>query len=218
MLKKVLAILAVLVVALVAVIATRPSESHVERSLVVPATPGVVYGYISDLTHFSSFSPWLKYEPSAKVTVDGAKAGVGAHYAWVGKEMGSGEMTIASVTENERVALDLHFVAPFESKAKVIWSLAAEGSDKTKVTWAMDGHNDFMGKAFSLVVDMDEMLGKDFSAGLEALSPLVGAAQKADDEAALQAAKAAAAAVAEATAPPTSAPSRAPSEAAPATP
>jgi hypothetical protein len=206
MLKKIIAVFAVLVVALVAVIATRPSESHVERSLVVPATPTVVYGYISDLTHFSSFSPWLKYEPSAKVTVDGAATGVGAHYAWVGKEMGSGEMTIASVKENERVELDLHFVAPFDSKAKVIWSLAAEGSDKTKVTWAMDSHNDFMGKAFSLVVDMEEMLGKDFSAGLEALSPLVGTAQKAADEAALQAAKAAAAAVEAADAAPTGEP------------
>jgi hypothetical protein len=214
MLKKILVVLAVLVAVLVAVIATRPSESHVERALVVPATPAIVFGYINDLTHFSSFSPWLKYEPSAKVTVDGAPTGVGAHYAWEGKEMGSGEMTIASVKENERVELDLHFVAPFDSKAKVIWSLAAEGSDKTKVTWAMDGHNDFMGKAFSLVVDMDEMLGNDFSAGLEALSPLVGTAQKAADEAALQAAKAAAAAVEAAAAAPTGEPA----PAAPATP
>lgn len=216
MLKKILATFAVLAVALIAVIATRPSTSHVERSLVVPATPAVVYGVVTDLKTFSSFSPWFKIEPTAKVTVDGGNAGVGvgAHYAWVGEQVGSGEMTIASVTENERVELDLHFMTPFESNAKVMWILAPEGSDQAKVTWAMDSTNDFMGKAFGLVVDMDEMLGRDFSAGLEALSPLVGAAQKTADEAALQAAKAAAAAVEAAAA----ASAGAAGEAAPATP
>lgn len=213
MLKKILAAVAVVVVALVGFIATRPSASHVERALVVPATPAVVYAYVNDLKNFSSFSPWQKYEPTAKVTVDGAATGVGAHYAWVGEEVGSGEMTIGGVKENERVEIDLHFLKPFDSKAKVSWILAPEGSDKTKVTWAMDSTNNFMGKAFGLVVDMDEMLGKDFSAGLEALSPLVGAAQKAADEAALQAAKAAAAAVEAAAAPTATA-----GEAAPATP
>jgi ribosome-associated toxin RatA of RatAB toxin-antitoxin module len=195
--KKILLVLAIAAIALVGFIATRPSASHVERSLVVPATPAVVYGYIHDLKHFSSFSPWLKVEPTAKVTVDGGNAGVGvgARYAWVGREVGAGEMTIASVKENERIELDLHFMTPFESQAKVIWSLVPEGSDQTKVTWAMDSTNTFMGKAFGLVVDMDEMLGRDFSAGLEALAPLVGAAQKAADEVALQAAKAAAAAL-----------------------
>lgn len=214
MLKKILLGLAVVLVALVGFIATRPSASHVERSLVVPATPAVVFAYVNDLKNFSSFSPWLKVEPTAKVTVDGAATGVGAHYAWEGQEVGSGEMTIATVKDNERVELDLHFVTPFESQAKVMWILAAEGSDKTKVTWAMDSTNNFMAKAFGLVVDMDEMLGKDFSAGLEALSPHVAAAQKAADEAALAAAKAAAAAVDAAAAAPTGAAG----EAAPATP
>lgn len=194
MLKKILIGFAVVVVALVGFIATRPATYHVERSLVVPATPPVTYAFMADLKNFESFSPWKKYEPTAKVTVDGAPTGVGAHYAWVGEQVGSGEMTIAAVKDNERIDLDLHFVAPFESNSKTSWILAKDG-DQTKVTWSMDGENNFMGKAFSIVTDMDKMIGNDFEGGLATLTGHVGAAQKAADEAALKAAREAAAAV-----------------------
>ncbi|HMC72411.1 MAG TPA: SRPBCC family protein, partial [Mycobacteriales bacterium] len=39
----------------------------------------------------------------------------------------------------------------------------------TQVTWTMDGHNDFVGKTFSLVMNMDKMVGGDFERGLAQL-------------------------------------------------
>ena len=44
----------------------------------------------------------------------------------------------------------------------------------------MDGNNNFVGKAFSMFVNMDQMVGKDFEAGLASLkSPAESDARKA---------------------------------------
>jgi len=39
----------------------------------------------------------------------------------------------------------------------------------TKVTWAMDGRHSFAGKAFTLFMNMDKMVGTDFERGLAAI-------------------------------------------------
>ena len=39
----------------------------------------------------------------------------------------------------------------------------------TQVSWLMNGKNDFMGKAFSLVADLDTMVGNDFEKGLASM-------------------------------------------------
>ena len=39
----------------------------------------------------------------------------------------------------------------------------------TTVTWRLEGKNGFVGKAFSLVMDMDEMVGSQFEKGLAKL-------------------------------------------------
>ena len=40
----------------------------------------------------------------------------------------------------------------------------------------MDGNNDFMGKAMSLVMDMDKMIGNDFEKGLAQMKKVAEAA------------------------------------------
>jgi len=57
----------------------------------------------------------------------------------------------------------------------VSFDAIAEG---TRVTWAMDGHNGFMGKAFSLLMNMDKTVGGDFERGLGALKAVAEAAPK----------------------------------------
>ena len=48
------------------------------------------------------------------------------------------------------------------------FTINAEGA-ANQLTWTMDGPNTFMGKVFSVFVNMDKMIGKDFEAGLAAL-------------------------------------------------
>src|SRR5262249_41875518 len=130
-----------------------------------------------------------------KRTIDGPPSGVGASYSWSGNDkVGEGRQTITESHPGERVVMRLEFIKPWAAQHTVTFSFAAQG-DGTKVTWAMDGHKDFMSKAFSLVMDMDSMIGKDFAAGLSQLKILAEseAQQRAAAEAEARAAAAAAA-------------------------
>lgn len=170
MLKKIALALAGLVAGLLIVIALQPSFYVVERSATIAAPPTVVYATMADLNHFSAWSPWAERDPNLKTEVTGTAGTTGHKYAWTGNDdVGKGEMTITSVKPNEEVNIDLHFITPFESSAATSFLVVPEG-EGSKVTWKMRAENDFMGKAMCLVLDMDEMLGKDFAKGLANLN------------------------------------------------
>ncbi|AKU93120.1 SRPBCC family protein [Vulgatibacter incomptus] len=172
MLKKILIAAAIVVVGLVAVIATRPSTFAIERSTTIDAPSGVIYGYLEDFHRWPEWSPWDKLDPSQKRNYEGEKAGKGAIYSWSGNDqVGEGRMTITEASPKERVALVLEFLKPWKATNDVTFVLA-ESKEGTKLTWRMEGTNDFMGKAFSLVMDMDSMVGKDFENGLASLKTL----------------------------------------------
>jgi hypothetical protein len=202
MLKKVLIGLAVAILALVGVIAAQPSTYRIERSATIAAPADVVFAQVNDFHKWGAWSPWDKLDPNQKVTFDGAGSGVGAKYAWSGNDqVGEGRMTIEESKAGELVRIKLEFIRPWESTSPTSFSFkTVEGG--TQVTWAMEGTNNFVGKAFSLVMDMDAMLGKDFDKGLAAMKTAAEAEAKrleeerkvAEAEAAKKAAEEAAAA------------------------
>lgn len=192
MLQKLLTILGVLAALLLVLISTRPDTYTVERSTKIAAAPTVVYGMIHDFHAWERWSPWAKLDPAMKTTY-GGPAGVGATYAWEGNDsVGSGRMTIADLKPNEAVGITLEFLKPISATNRTEFILRPEG-DGTKVTWRMLGHNDFMGKAFSLVINVDQQIGRDFD---KALALLRGAAEE-TTRAATEAAQVAATAQAE---------------------
>lgn len=167
--KKVLIGLAVVILAFLAVVATRPSTFHIERSTEIATPPDVPFAMVTDFHQWAGWSPWEKLDPSMKKTYDGPASGVGSSYAWVGNDkVGEGKMTLTGVKPAESIDLKLEFIKPWQATNDVKFTFAGAG-DKTKVTWAMDGHNDFMGKAFGLFMNMDKMVGKDFESGLQNL-------------------------------------------------
>jgi hypothetical protein len=164
--KKIAAGAAALIVVLLIVIATRPATYHVERSTTISAAPEAVYGHVADFHKWHGWSPWDKLDPQMKTTFDGTQGTVGASYAWVGNDqVGEGKMTVLSVDPNKRFEINLQFIKPFESSAKNSFSFDAAGKE-TKVTWHMDGTNNFVSKAMCMFMDMDKMIGKDFEKGL----------------------------------------------------
>jgi Polyketide cyclase / dehydrase and lipid transport len=176
MLKKILIAVAVVLAALVAVIATRPDTFRVQRSIAIAAPADVVFPYLNDFHRWGEFSPWDKLDPAMKRTYEGAQVGVGASYHWVGNdEVGEGRMTITESKPNEKVAIKLEFIKPFAATNLTDFTLlpAAEG---VSLSWAMSGENNFMSKAFSLFMNMDSMIGKDFEAGLASLKKAAEAA------------------------------------------
>lgn len=168
MLKKILLGLVAVLVILVIVIAMQPATFHVERSVVISTSPDVVIAQIDDFHSWRAWSPWEKLDPGMTRSFGGAPAGVGAKYAWVGnKEVGEGRMTIER-SEPELIQIKLEFLKPFAATNTATFAFAptAEG---TRTTWAMDGNNNFVGKAFHLVMNMDKMIGPDFERGLAAI-------------------------------------------------
>ena len=152
---------------------------RVERSTVIPASVGVVYANVSDLTNHEKWSPWKEKDPAMTVELSGTPGTVGQVSAWTGNDqVGSGSQTIIALEQDRSVRTDLKFLTPWESSSVATFDLEAHG-DSTKVTWGIEGENDFMGRAMSAFLDMDGMVGPDFEKGLAKLSAVSMADQEA---------------------------------------
>ena len=174
MLKKILIALAAVLVVLVAVIATRPPTFSVSRSRTVAAAPSALYAQVADFHRWAAWSPWEHLDPAMQKTFDGA--GAGATYAWKGnKQVGAGRMTITGMKPDAEVDIRLEFLEPFASTSETKFTFAPQAAG-TLVTWTMSGHNNFMAKAFSMVMDMDKLIGGDFERGLASLDAVAAKA------------------------------------------
>lgn len=156
----------ILVVAVLAFIGTRPERFRVERSAQISAPADVVFAMINDFHQWGRWSPWEKVDPDMKRTFEGPSAGPGAVYAWAGNaEVGEGRMTILESEPGELVSIELEFFEPFAATNEARFELAASEAE-TRVSWSMEGRNGFVGKAISVFMDMDAMVGKQFERGL----------------------------------------------------
>ena len=178
MARKILIGVAAVIVLLVLVILTRPAAFHIERSITVAAPPENAFAQVNDLHAWQAWSPWEKLDPQMKKTFEGPPAGAGAKYAWTGNDkVGEGRMTIEKSEKPSTVGIKLEFLKPFESTSATTFTFAPTPGG-SKVTWAMDGENNFMAKAASLFMDMDKMLGSDFEKGLADMKTAAESAPK----------------------------------------
>jgi hypothetical protein len=169
MLKKILIGLGALLTLLLIAISLQPATFHVERSVTIAAPPETVFALVSDFHAWGAWSPWEKLDPGMQRSYEGAPAGVGAKYAWVGnQEVGEGRMTIEKSTPGSEVGIKLEFLRPFAATNTATFTFQ-QTPQGTKTTWAMDGKNNFASKAMHLVMDMDKMIGPDFERGLAAM-------------------------------------------------
>lgn len=160
---------AVALVAFLIFVATRPDSFRVERSAQIQAPPAEVFGLIDDLRAFRTWSPWENRDPNMQTTHSGAERGKGAVYAWDGNdEVGQGRMEITDSQPNSKVTMRLDFLRPFEAHNTVEFTLepVADDPGATRVTWAMMGPSPFMSKLMGVLMDMDQMIGRDFEEGL----------------------------------------------------
>lgn len=169
-LKKLAIGLGAVVGVLVVVVATRPATYHIERSISVSAPPEVVFARVNDFHAWSAWSPWAKVDPAMKQAYEGAPSGEGAVYTWAGNnDVGEGKMTIAKSDKPSQVRVNLEFYKPMASTSTATFTFTPGPDGTTKVTWAMDGENNFAGKAVSLFLNIDKVLGAQFEQGLAAM-------------------------------------------------
>ncbi|GLR16416.1 SRPBCC family protein [Portibacter lacus] len=138
----------------------------VSRSILINAPVEKVFNTINDLNTWVVWSPWLIMDRATVVNVSGdAKS-----YDWNGKRTGSGDMRIINEVEYETIDLDLNFIKPFKSHAKVNFTLNSEGNN-TNVTWNMDSSLPFF--MFWMKKMMMAFIGNDYERGLNLLKDYV---------------------------------------------
>ncbi len=166
MLMWILGIVAAIVVVLLVVIVMQPSKFTVERKGTVNAPPATVHALVNDFHEWTKWSPWEHRDPSLKRTFSGPDAGVNAHYHWLGnKQVGEGQMTITESQPGRLIRIKLEFIKPFASTNTTDFAFTPLDGG-TLVTWTMNGNNGFMGKAMSMLMNFDTMIGADFEKGL----------------------------------------------------
>ncbi len=162
---------------LIAIAFTSP-KNHIERSIVMNATPQAVFEEINTYRSFSQWMPWYAMDPEEKLSFEGPDNGPGAKVMWDGEKVGKGAEWIISSEENKHVKNQLEF-DNFKGAFYADFDLQpVEGG--TKVTWTYDGDytgtgmtNTAKGKFFNWF--MGSLIGEQYEKGLQALKRLVEA-------------------------------------------
>ena len=154
------------VVAFVIAVALKSPNFRVERSATLDAPADALFAQVNDHRKFAVWNPFLTLDPNVKNTYSGPGSGVGAACSWDGnKNIGAGSSTIVESIPNELVRMRMDWKRPMKGTSTVDFTFKPQG-DKTVVTWAMYGKNNFMGKLVSVFMDCDKMCGPQFERGL----------------------------------------------------
>jgi uncharacterized protein YndB with AHSA1/START domain len=165
-------ILAVAIAAVLVMAMTKSSTLRVQRSININAPPERIFPLISDFHQWLHWSPYEQKDPAMKRTYEGAANGEGAVYAWNGdKNVGSGRMEILEASAPQKIVIKLDFFTPFEGHNTAEFTMLPQG-DGTHVTWLMHGPARFMTRLIQVFMNLDNMIGKDFEAGLAKLKTI----------------------------------------------
>ena len=166
-----LALLAAIVLLLVYA-STRPDEFRVERKLRIDAPADKLWPLIGELRAFNRWNPYERKDPKIKGSHSGPATGIGSRYAWEGDKIGVGSLEIIGQQPGQAVQMKLDFVKPFEAHNQAEFRLVPQPDGSTEVIWAMHGPSNFISKVMGVVINMDQMVGRDFEQGLSNLQQL----------------------------------------------
>jgi hypothetical protein len=166
----------VILVAIPLILALFVNKSYsVEREITINQPEQEVFDYIKLLKNQSNFSKWSTMDPAMKQSYRGTDGMEGFVSAWESerKDVGKGEQTIVKISEGDRIDYDLHFMEPFESRALAYMATAFSSDTSTRVTWGFSGKMNYPMNLMLLFTDMEEMIGKDLSEGLNNLKSVL---------------------------------------------
>ncbi|EGF92210.1 polyketide cyclase / dehydrase and lipid transport family protein [Asticcacaulis biprosthecium C19] len=159
------------IAAVLIVAATKPNVSQIQRSATINAPAETILAHIQDFRKWRAWSPWEALDPELNRTYSGQDSGIGAIYDWRGKgKAGAGRMEIVEQSAS-KITIKLDFIKPFQAKNIAEFTLQPQG-DTQVVTWTMTGPQPFPIKVMGTLFNMDDLVGKDFEAGLNNLKTL----------------------------------------------
>lgn len=175
---KIILLIVVIIIAVPLIAALFVKKDYkVEREVVVNKPIAEVFDYLKYLKNQDNYSVWAKLDPAMKKEFKGTDGEVGFVSAWESEkdDVGVGEQEIVAYKEGERVDLKIRFKKPFESKADAYFTTTAVDSASTKVLWGFSSTMPYPMNLMTVLMNMDEMIGKDLEGGLNNMKTILEA-------------------------------------------
>lgn len=153
-----------------------PSEVHVERNILINASPATIFPIVSDLSEWSAWSPWAKMDPDMALTIEGNGVGQTMHWQSEDPMVGTGTQEVTAMTEPSYIQTHLDFGPQGTADAALQLTPQDNG---TLVAWSLDtdmsaGAPPLMKPVSSyLRFVLDSAVGQDYEAGLGNLKALI---------------------------------------------
>lgn len=172
-LKKILIVVVVLAALIVVIGYLLPRKVHVERSIVINASPDAIWQEVKGVKRMNNWTPWMEMDPNMKLELSGPDYGIGSRSDWDSEDenVGKGSQEIVESVENEKVRMEMYFSDfPDPNYAEIILT---ETDGGTNVLWTYDGDlgSGPMFRYFGLM--LDGMLGPNYEQGLAKLKSRV---------------------------------------------
>jgi len=165
--KIILVVIAVLIaIPLVAALFIK-KEYAIEREITINRPKEQVFEYVKHIKNQANYNKWTMQDPGMKKEFKGTDGTVGFYGNWDSKSMGKGEQEILQIREGERIDIGLHFIKPFEGKARAHMITETLAAGQTKVKWGMQGKSKYPMNVMNIF--MNNMLGKDIEISLATL-------------------------------------------------
>ena len=149
-------------------------DLQANKEIVINKPVDEVFGFIKYLKNQQLYSKWAALDDDMKNEYNGIDGQPGFVNHWVGnKKVGEGEQEITAIEEGKAIYTDLRFIKPFKSFAKVKMTAEAIDASSTKVSWGFQSKMNYPLNIMKLFMNMNEMIGKDFSTGLANLKNLL---------------------------------------------
>lgn len=143
--------------------------------MTVRAPAEKIFPFLNNQKLAEKWGPWSEVDPKAHMTYSGPGEGVGAITSWESEgQLGHGSATITESVPNQSVRIQLAYTKPMTMNQLSDYILEPAG-EETKVTWRVEGQNNFIGRVMCLFFNMDKQVGGMFEKGLSNLKTLVEA-------------------------------------------
>jgi effector-binding domain-containing protein len=149
-----------------------PRKVHVERSLIINATPKSIFCQINTLKNWGKWSPWLQMDTTVKLIYSGPESGTGATYKWIcsNKNVGNGSLSIISSVPFDSIQLLMDYGENGKSTGKFV---LLKEDQNTKVTWSLDSDLGLTPLSRWIGLFSDRLIGPDLEKGLSKLDQLM---------------------------------------------
>ena len=172
---RIILIIVLVIVAIAIILGLVGNKTYdVNATATIDAPVEMVFPYVVSLKKGDEWGPWREGDPGLAIRYEGEDGEVGSKSIWDGPKSGKGEQTVVAIEKNKSVDTEMMFYPPWgEASAEGYFRLSPKGENATEITWGFKGENDFIGRMFDAVMNMEKSSRPMFEDGLRNLNELV---------------------------------------------